>query len=147
MNKKSMAIWRRIPRKSSRLGWRLCVILLVSLTGCGNTSTVTGKVSYQGRTACHGSVLLRSADKSICTGNISLDGSYRVEGVPRGTVEIGVISRDPSKGHSMKRDGKRVHPDNIQGWFPLPARFETPEASGLHCTVDAGTVSYDIDLK
>jgi hypothetical protein len=147
MKKMTDAIWLHISKNPCRLGWWLCAILLVSLSGCGNSATVEGKVTYQGRPVCHGSVFFRSADKSVRSGPISLDGSYTVEGVPRGTAEVGVISHEPAKGHTIERDGKRVRPEKIQGWFPLPTKYETPGTAGVRCTVDAGTVKYDIDLK
>ena len=101
-------------------GW-LFPILLAGVCGCGNTAKITGKVTYQGRPVVHGSVTFLSADKTARSGVIEADGSYAVEGVPSGTVQIGVTSRDPSRGHTVVRDGRRVHPDKIEGWFPLPA--------------------------
>ena len=81
------------------------------------------------------------------SGVIEPDGSYAIEGVPQGTVKIGVISRDPWMGRSVVRDGKRVRPNKIEGWFPLAPQFEAPATSGLNCAIDSRHVSYDIDLK
>ena len=128
--------------------WHLLIpILLAGVCGCGNTAKVTGKVTYQGRPVCHGSVTFLSTDKTARSGIIEADGSYAVEGVPSGSVKIGVISRAPSKGHSLVRGGKRVRPKKIEGWFPLPPKFESPESSGLNCTVGSGRVGYNLDLK
>jgi hypothetical protein len=145
-----------IPNPQSLFCWLLFPALLVGLCGCGNTATVTGTVSYQGRPVTHGSVMFLSADKTARSGVIEPDGSYTVEGVPRGTVQIAVISHNPSKGRSVLRDQKPVHPGKkeaawqeaaIKRWFPLPAKFEAPATSDLGCTIDSGRVSHDIDLK
>ena len=111
------------------------------MCGCGNTAKVTGKVTYQGRPVVYGSVTFLSADKTARSGAIEADGSYAVEDVPSGTVQIGVTSHDPSRGHTIVRDGRRVHPDKIEGWFPLPPKFESPQGSGLSFTVGTGRVA------
>jgi hypothetical protein len=134
----------------------LAATLLAGACGCGNTATVTGKVTYQGRPVTHGSVTFLSADSTARSGVILPDGAYTVAGVHPGAVKIGVISRDPSKGRSTLAGDKSTHrrrkaaaPDKTlaKGWFPLPAKFEDPERSGLGCTLASGGVGYDIDLK
>ena len=88
-------------RKTYRIGWWLFPILLAGVCGCGHTAKVTGKVTYQGRPVVYGSVTFLSADKTARSGAIQADGSYAVEDVPSGTVQIGVTSRDPSRGHTV----------------------------------------------
>ena len=39
----------------------------------------------------------------------------------------------------------RVRPDKIKDWFPLPQKYESPESSGLSCTVVAGHLNHDIE--
>jgi hypothetical protein len=138
---------RQTFSKPYPIGCWLLAILLAGVCGCGHRATVTGKVTYQGRPVRHGTVILLGGDKMARAGVVQPDGSYLVEGVPPGSVKIGVISGDPSKGRSPMRDGKRVRPGRIEGWFPLPSKFEAPETSGLSCTVDSGHVNHDIELK
>ena len=123
--------------------------MLAGVCGCGNTAKVTGKVTYQGRPVGYGSVIFLSADKTARSGVIEPDGSYTVEGVPPGTVKIGVISRDPSRGRSrVRRDVADASPPRQdRGWFPLPPKFEARRLRGLACAVGSGRVSHDIDLK
>ena len=139
-----------------RFGWLLVSMSLAGVCGCSRTAKVTGKVTYQGRLVTYGSVIFFSPDKTVRSAAIEPDGSYTVEGVPRGTVQIAVISRDPSKGRSVVRGRKPVYPGQkgagspetaVKGWFPLPPKFEVPGAAALSCTVDSGRVGYDIDLK
>jgi len=135
--------------------WLVLPIVVIAACGCGNTATVTGKVTYKGRPVTYGSVIFLSADRTARSGVIEPDGSYAVEGVSPGGVKIAVISHDPSRGRSVKsehspRPGKKrasAPKTTFNGWFPLPPRFEDPESSGLVCTVGSGQVSYDIDLK
>ena len=136
---------RHTAGKLCRIGCWLLAILLVG--GCGHTATIAGKVTYRGRAVCHGTVVILSDDKTARSGVVKSDGSYAVEGVPLGSARIGVISSDPSKGRSVVRDGKRVRPGRIEGWFPLPPKFAAPETSGLTCAIDSGRVSHDIQLK
>jgi hypothetical protein len=145
-----------ISKNTRRFGWFLVSMLLVGTCGCGRTAKVTGKVAYQGRPVTYGSVMFFSPDKTVRSAAIEADGSYTVEGVPRGPVQIAVISRDPSKGRSVVRGRKPVYAGKmatgapataVKGWFPLPLKFEAPGASSPGCTVDSSRVSYDIDLK
>jgi hypothetical protein len=138
------------------LGWLLLPILLAGVCGCGRTAKVSGKVTYQGRPVAYGSVIFLSADKTARSGVIEPDGSYTIEGTRPGSVSIAVISRDPSKGRSVVQGRKRVglgkkgvssQDTAIEGWFPLPRKFEAPETSGLSCTIASGRVTHDIDLK
>ena len=118
-----------------RLGRFLFPILLAAFCGCGNSSKVTGKVTYQGRLVRYGSVIFLSASRTARSSAIKPDGSYTIDGVPPGTVTIGVISRDPSKGRSAARGQKPVHSKEkgsgtaetaTAGWFPLPPYLEDP---------------------
>jgi hypothetical protein len=110
--------------------------------GCGGKATVSGKVSYQGRTVTYGSVLILGSDKKTRFGVIQPDGSYTVEGVTPGAVKIGVISRDPAKPASKVPASARATPT----WFPLPPKFEDPATSGIVGTVGSGRVKHDIEL-
>jgi hypothetical protein len=55
-----------------------------------------------------------------------------------------VRGRNPVHTSKKKQDSKESPP---AGWFPLPPKLESPDASGLSCTIDARRISYDIDLK
>ena len=141
-----------ITTTTRRLGAMLLPILLAVAGGCNRTATVTGKVTYQGRPVTYGSVIFQSADKTARAGVIAADGSYRVESVLPGKATIALISRNPAKGRSVVRVGKPA-PTGASpsapatGWFPLPARFESPASSGLSCEVAPGPSSHDIELK
>jgi hypothetical protein len=134
----------------------LVLLFLVGAGGCGNRATVSGKVTYQGRPVTYGAVIFVAGDGTARSAVIAPDGSYKIEGLSPGTLKIGVISPDPSKGRSARRQHKPAPPQDgaadspgTQGvaWFPLPTQFEPPSTSGLDCTVESGTVDHDIQLK
>jgi hypothetical protein len=139
--------------------------LLVLVTGCGGSATVTGKVTYQGRAVLSGYVILVNEDGTAASGVIQPDGTYAVEGVKRGHVRIGVSSPDPAHAHSILNAGRkdehtqakdshgpskaghaRTKP-GTDGWYPLPAALGDPHKSGLACDVSGSRVRYDIDAK
>ena len=82
------------------VGRLLLPLLLAGVCGCGRTATITGKVTCQGRPVRYGSVTFLSADKTVPSCAIESDGSYTIEGVPTGVVQVGVASPDPSRGRS-----------------------------------------------
>ena len=138
------------------IGFVLLLGVLAIAGGCGRTTRVTGKVTYQGQTVIHGSVIFIDAANKARSSAIKPDGSYDVEGVGLGQARIAVISRDPSKGRSVLRGEQPARGNNNgetppnpppTGWFPLPDRFEDPLVSGLSCIVDSSRVSHDIEMK
>jgi len=138
---------------------RVIPILVVATVGCGHsTATLTGKVAYRGRPVISGSVIALAADGTARTGVIRPDGTYTVEGVPRGRVKFGVLSPDPAHARSIVKSGeadrgdqgKRSHartPPGTGGWIPLPREAGNPESSGVECDVASSRVEFNIDVK
>jgi hypothetical protein len=135
----------------------LTPVLLV-LAGCaGGKADVTGKVTHQGKTVTWGTVIVQGPDGAPVTGAIQPDGTYSVQGVATGKVLIGVISRDPgvragpaNRGGFKSQHGDQPPPPppdiDRSKWFPLPAKYETPETSGITTTLHSGANQYDVDL-
>ena len=125
--------------------------LVVLAPGCGpGTDTAAGKVTYQGKPVVWGSVTLRAADGSMHQIGLNPDGTYRLDRVPVGPAKVGVSSPDPTPSARAGRGGDaRVPagppPPPPGAWFPLPARYADPAASGV--TVQVGGGPADIDLK
>jgi hypothetical protein len=126
------------------------------MAGCGGAATVSGKVTYQGRSVTFGSVVFLSADQTARSGMIMPDGSYTVEAVPAGEVKIGVISPDPATSRAIGHmdatarhfiKGRSTQKITRAGWFALPKNFERPENSGISTTVPRGQYTFDIDLR
>src|SRR5262245_32724591 len=123
------------------------LLVLVAVCGCDSTATLSGKVTYQGRTVASGTVIVLNADGTAASGVIHPDGSYSVEGVQRGHVRLGVLSPDPAHARSIlvtnraKDDHKSTKPGRptakpkTPGWFPLPHDLGDPGKSGLGCDV------------
>jgi hypothetical protein len=134
-------------------GWLLLLIAL--MTGCGRSTTASGTVAFRGRPVIHGSVIFVGADKVAHSGVIAADGVYTVENLLPGSFSVAVVSRDPSHGRSILRGHKSESSGNAgpagkaksNGWFPLPSQYESAATSGLSCTLGAGKVKYDIELK
>lgn len=127
------------------------LLLLGIVPGCGpGLSSVSGKVTYQGKPVVWGSVTLKAADGSIHQIGINTDGTYRLEGVPAGPAVVAVSSPDPAPSPRAKaladpRAPAGPPPVPPGAWFPLPARYADPATSGL--TLQVGSGPADIDLK
>ena len=152
-------------------------LLVLSALGCGGsgTSTVTGKVTLNGKTVVWGSVTLVDEKGQFYTGPIDLQGNYKIEKVPSGAVKIGVFSQNPdppkeAKGPAggpktggagggagfedpreklgLKKDLPPDLPKPPPGtWFPIPGKYTDPTASGLTGQVKSGSTELNIDLK
>ncbi len=138
--------------------WRLLVpaALALAMVGCGSgTSTLSGKVTYQGRPVLSGYVTVVNEDGTASSGVIQPDGTYTVEGVKRGHVRIAIVSPDPARAHSVlnkgdHKDAKAGHghtKPGTNGWYPLPANLGDPEKSGLTLDATASRVRHDIEMN
>jgi hypothetical protein len=145
-----------VPWLTRRIACLLATILLAA-GGCRKSATVTGNITYKGRGVTYGSVIFVGSDKAAHSTAIQPDGTYTLEDLAPGTFNVAVISRDPSQGRSILRYRKPVSPGDPRAtgyaapaaaaWFPLPKQFESPLTSGYNCTLSAGQVTHDIDLK
>jgi len=125
--------------------------LLAFVAGCGGRGDVSGKVTYQGKNLVWGSVQFEGSDGMLKQANIKSDGTYAVQGVATGEAKVAVSSLNPNSSDFQPRvvEGKAPPPPRpkVEGWFPIPDKYDTPHKSGLVYTIKSGPNTIDIDLK
>ena len=136
-------------------------VLLVACTGCGEKlATVTGKVTYQGKSVTSGVVLLANADNTkIDRAPIGADGSYTATRVPFGelrvAVEPGVKPIPTRKGGGYDKvkvpENAPGVPAHLQGsggeYVDVPKKYRDVTTSDLKVNVDSSTKTFDINLQ
>jgi len=126
-------------------------VLALAAVGCGGRGDVSGKVTYDGKTVVFGTVQFEGSDGMLRQGNIEPDGSYTVTGVATGEAKVAVSSRNPKSSDftPIQREGGPPPPPRpeIQGWFSIPEKYDTPFGSGLTYTIKRGENKIDIELK
>ena len=85
------------------------------LSGCGGTTTVSGKVTHDGKPVVWGGVTLVDAGGTYHSGTIGLDGTYRIDNVPTGPVKIGVTSPKPPDEKGGKGGKGKTAPGGAAG--------------------------------
>jgi hypothetical protein len=125
--------------------------LLAFAAGCGGRGDVSGKVTYQGKPLVWGTVQFEGSDGMLKQSNINGDGTYSVKGVAAGEAKVAVSSINPNSADFQPRvvEGKAPPPPRpkVEGWFPIPEKYDTPHKSGLVYTIKSGPNAIDIDLK
>jgi hypothetical protein len=125
--------------------------LALVAAGCQGTGDVSGKVTYKGKPLVFGTVQFEGSDGRLCQGNIGRDGSYSVTGVATGEANVAVSSLNPKSSDfvPLQREGGPKLPPrpDVPGWFPIPAKYDTPYQSGLTYTIKRGENTIDIDLE
>jgi hypothetical protein len=141
-------------RRSYALGAGLAVLAALA-SGCGTkTTTVSGKVTYQGKPVVWGNVAVVASDGINYPATITLDGAFVIENVPVGPCKIGVNSPNPwgrSGGRGAAAEekegtvglGTRIPQDTrprppAGAWFEVPDKYMDPLASGLTGEIKAG---------
>jgi hypothetical protein len=136
-----------------------CVAALVcaSTAGCSQpTFDVSGRVTKGGRPMAVGSVVLFAPGSAPVVAPIRGDGTYTVAAVPvpsGAAVRVAVFSENPEKDAGAIPPGpagaqdRAVLADLKQKWFPIPARYNNPERSGLSFNPAPPAIQYDIDIK
>jgi hypothetical protein len=124
---------------------------LALAAGCGGRGDVSGKVTYQGKPLVWGTVQFEGSDGMLKQGNINSDGTYAVPGVATGEAKVAVSSINPKSADFQPRvvEGRPPPPPRpeVQGWFPIPEKYDTPHKSGLVYPIKSGANAIDIDLK
>jgi hypothetical protein len=134
----------------------LLVVPALAFRG-SSTGTLTGRVTLSGKPVVVGTVVVLAADGSVRSAELDPQGNYAVEGVPQGKLQIGVISRDPTKARQRQQrlaaSGDRLTHSDLcparaasKSWFPVPVRYEDPHQSGLGVTL-TGTTEYHVELQ
>jgi hypothetical protein len=127
-------------------------MLLLAVTGCGGHGDVSGKVTYKGKALVWGTVQFEGSDKMIKQSNIESDGTYSISDVATGEAKVAVSSVNPKSSDFQVRrsaeDAENPKPrPEVKGWFPIPAKYDTPTTSGLTYQIKGGENKIDIDLK
>lgn len=142
---------------SRRPGTALSFLLLMGLVlGCGDRSkgTLSGTVTYKDKPLPGGTMLFVSA-KGVERGEIKADGTYRVSGVPVGTVKVAVeplpqvspeIQKKMEQGWGGKKRSTAANPSSAGSAVNIPPRYKDPETSGLSCTVQGGNQDCNFSL-
>jgi hypothetical protein len=69
--------------------------VVLALSGCGGTTSVSGKVTHDGKPVVWGGVTLVDSTGTYHQGDIKPNGTYQIDNVPTGPVKIGVTSPKP----------------------------------------------------
>ena len=127
------------------------VLLSLAATGCAGQGDVSGKVSYKGKPLVWGTVQFEGSDNQIRQANINSDGTYVIRGVAVGQAKVAVSSINPQSSDFQMRQVEGKPPPKprpkVQGWFPIPEKYDTPYKSGLVYTIKRGENTFDIELQ
>ena len=129
----------------------LAIVALTSVTGCGGTASVSGKVTYHGRPLTIGTIYVARPDGVQLPATIGTDGVYHFDALPSGTLKIGVISLKPAPAAFTvtKHATRRVQPPVAEaaGWFEIPGKYADPLKSGLTVDLHRGANDHNIELE
>jgi hypothetical protein len=150
----------------------LWVVLLAGLvgSGCGGgKGEVSGTVTYQGKPVTIGTVTFLDANTNQALASSAIiRGKYAMAKVPAGLVKVLVTVPPPPPpgGERIRLSLKKVKeeqkkkatlkdsappPDESGGQpvpqFTIPAKYGSPDQSGLTYTVRPGAQQHDIELE
>lgn len=133
------------------VGRSVVIGLMMFGLGCAGRGDVSGTVRLDGKPLVFGTVQFEASDGKLHNGIIEEDGSYFIPGVARGETKVAVSSQNPTSAafqplHRVGIENKTTRPKPIQGWFPIPSKYEMFSKSGLTIDVKSGENKTDIDL-
>ncbi|HEY7308262.1 MAG TPA: hypothetical protein VH643_02765 [Gemmataceae bacterium] len=148
-----MITWQRAtagPRSALPL-----FIAALLTSGCGmggdRPATVSGRVTYNGKTVTSGTVVLVGADgKASDPGAVQPDGTYSIARSPAGTVKV-VFDNPPPPPIDKRLPASdpefKEATDAAARYVPTPPQYQVPEKSGLTLELKAGkNANSDINL-
>ena len=121
-----------------------CIALALAL-GCGgpSTTTVYGKITYQGKPATSGLINFKADKQKPIGGGIQPDGSYEYD-LPVGAYQVRIET--PPQPPAGWKEGD---PTTKMGPRQIPEKYGDFVGSGLTVTVtdDAGSQEVDFNLQ
>lgn len=121
----------------------------LALAGCGpGVGDLNGKVTFENKPVCSGSVLVQGSDGIVKGGEIKPDSTYRIEGIAAGAVKVSLNSPDPGemKVAMRKKDQEPPAPKDRSKWFAIPEDYADFDKSGLTFNLKRGSNNWDIPL-
>jgi hypothetical protein len=140
-------------------------VLILCQAGCLKSTartTVSGKVTFQGKPVPAGTVSFFATDKRTSLAVINADGTYSMGDAPVGDVTITV--QTPPRGMAGRLSGTTKPPPGMKmpeemipkdqpaivtdpsKWVELPKKYADVQSSPLKYTVKAGPQEHDIEL-
>jgi hypothetical protein len=131
-------------------------LFLVCLTGLvagcgGGKGGLTGKVTFDGKPMTKGQVSLQAPDGTLHAGDISPDGTYKIDAIPSGTVKLAVTYTDDSQTEYFRALAKAGKGDGVAPKAPpkmlynIPPKFSEFSSSELTAVVKTGvSTTHDI---
>lgn len=124
----------------------LCVLILCCTLGCGgSTSSVSGRVTLDGRPLTKGTITFSpTGNAPAAIGQISSSGTYRLfvgtsSSVPPGQYQVTIVATELVEPTA-------TDPSPLP--TPLtPEKYNNPATSGLSAEVKAGSNSFDFKLS
>jgi hypothetical protein len=141
-----------------------CLAAAALLAGCGKgrpaTAAVSGTVTIRGRPVTAGTVLFVAADGTqSASAELSPEGTYTMPAAPVGPVRVAVQTatfryrrvvpaglKPPPGVNASSPQYRPVDRRAGTVYVPIPARYESPDQSGLSLTVERGQQTLDIAL-
>lgn len=143
------------------IGGFVMLFLLLPI-GCGSSvASVSGKISYKNQVVKGGTVTFYDANQWTGSSHIAEDGTYSINNVPLGTVEITVETKTAKPNPNMSKfmpkppPGADMPPGSFhttggqkERYVEIPDSYAEREKSGLRYEVKKGGKQvHDIDLK
>jgi hypothetical protein len=126
----------------------LCSCLLALLIGCGGESgtTISGKISHDGKDLNSGSITFQAQEGIVETVTIQGDGTYTVSGLPKGSAKISItVPPAPTPGPGgVSADEPGDYEANP---VLIPIKFGDTTKSGLSVELTGGEQTHDIVLE
>jgi hypothetical protein len=121
-------------------------LVLSGCTGGKLPSSVSGKVTYQGRPVTSGMVVLVAPDgKTSAPGAVRPDGTYTIQHAPTGTVKVSFDNPPPPHSYApagaqnaAARQEAQQAAAEAKFYVPTPLHYKDPEKSGLTLQLKKG---------
>jgi hypothetical protein len=148
----------KVLKATGRLGILAAALGLLVVSGCGsNKATLSGKVTYNGKTLGTGTVTFfggKDGKQLLASTTIDNEGAYSVK-LPPGSTTITVETVEPEKSamEGMPKPKDMLENTNPGGgakpgrFVAIPAKYKDPNQSGIKYDVKSGVNKYAIELK
>ncbi len=123
-------------------------LVALGVAGCGNEleSTVSGRVTFDGKPVPQAIIVFHPTQGPVAYGLSDDDGNYNIQTASHAGLLKGAYTVSVSAEAKPAQEGTAADPFGTPAVSLLPAKYTDHKQSGLKCTINAGDNEFDIDL-
>ena len=132
----------------------LLIVGVLVFAGCSYKSkkvNISGQVTCKGEAIGWGNVRFFSSDGTLwSSARLNPDGTFIATDVPQGEIQVALQPLPIPPAAKQKNGAANADAEMFsypEKFVPIPPKYQDPKTANLHCTIDSGDNTLNIELQ